>query len=275
MARSGARLREVGATNRTSIEDYRRAISPETRALLRVHRSNFRIVGFTARPSLEELVELGRQAGIPVIEDLGSGCLAPLEDYGLEHEPQVGESVAAGVDVVTFSGDKLLGGPQAGILAGKKEWISRIRRNPLFRALRVDKLIYASLGATLRDYLLENRESIPVLAMLAQTEDHIRQRAARLLAGVDGIRGELASGRSVIGGGSTPAMEVPTTLITLDPPAGVSAATCERRLRTGPTPVIARVEKERLILDLRTVFPEQEAVLAEMLDIAWRSGPKR
>ncbi|MBI3694961.1 MAG: L-seryl-tRNA(Sec) selenium transferase [Acidobacteria bacterium] len=269
LARSGARLREVGTTNRTRIEDYRAAINDQTRVLLRVHRSNFKIVGFTERPTLAELVELGHQTGLPVVEDLGSGCLVDLTRYGLDSEPQVGESIAAGVDVVTFSGDKLLGGPQAGILAGKREWIARIRRNPMFRALRVDKLTYAVLGATLRDYLLESYDHIPILAMLSQTEAQIRDRAAKLLASLHGIRGELASGRSVIGGGSTPAMELPTTLLALHPPPGVSAATCERRLRTGFTPVVARVEDERVLVDLRTVLPDQESSLAEMLKQVW------
>jgi L-seryl-tRNA(Ser) seleniumtransferase len=265
LVRSGAALREVGTTNRTRIDDYRRAIMPQTRVLLRVHRSNFRIVGFTERPALEELVALGREARLPVVEDLGSGCLVDLAPYGLEREPMVSDSVAAGVDVVTFSGDKLLGGPQAGILAGTKEYITRIRRNPLFRALRVDKLTYAALGATLREYLLGRHDRIPILAMLAQTEQQIRYRATCFLGAIAGVAARLVPGRSVIGGGSTPAMELPTVLIALDAPA-VTAT--ERRLRTGPTPVIARVEKERLLLDLRTVLPEQELALAEMLRLA-------
>jgi L-seryl-tRNA(Ser) seleniumtransferase len=270
LARSGARLREVGTTNRTHIEDYRAAITGDTRVLLRVHRSNFRIVGFTERPALTEIVRLGQESGIPVVEDLGSGCLVDLARFGLESEPRAGESLASGVDVVTFSGDKLLGGPQAGILAGKQEWISRIRRNPLFRALRVDKLTYAALGATLREYLLENWDAIPVLSMLAQTQSQIRERSEKLLAMLNGIQGALVQGSSVIGGGSTPAMELPTALLALEPPLGVSVTACEQRLRAGRVPVVARVEKGRIVLDLRTVFREQEAVLAEMLQSAWR-----
>ena len=272
LTRSGARLREVGTTNRTRIEDYRTAITGETRLILRVHRSNFRMVGFTERPGLRELVNAGREAGIPVVEDLGSGCLVDLEGYGLEHEPLVSESLAAGVDVVTFSGDKLLGGPQAGIIAGKKEWIARIRGNPLFRALRVDKLIYAALSATLRDYLLENHAGIPILAMLQQTEDQIRGRGERLVQQWKGISAGLCPGRSVIGGGSTPEMELATTLIALQPPDGVSAAVCERRLREGPIPVVSRLEKERVILDLRTVLPGQEDDLAKAVSHAWKSN---
>ena len=270
LARSGARMREVGATNRTSVEDYRAAIHSETRALLRVHRSNFRLVGFTSRPSLAELVELARQAGLPLIEDLGSGCLVDLRRFGLEHEPEVGESLAAGVEVVTFSGDKLLGGPQAGILAGNRESIARIRRNPLFRALRVDKLTYAALGATLRDYLLGNWRAIPALAMLAEPAGAVRERAAALVGRLTRMEADLADGASLIGGGSTPALEVATTLITLRPPPGVPLGKLESRLREGPTPVVGRVEKDRLVLDLRTVFPEQEPVLAEMLLRAWK-----
>ncbi len=262
LERSGAVLREVGATNRTRLDDYRRAITPQTRVLLRVHRSNFRIVGFTERPPLRELVQLGRETGLPVVEDLGSGCLVDLSRYGIEREPTVADSLAAGVDVVTFSGDKLLGGPQAGVLAGGRDWVARLRRNPLFRALRVDKLTYAALGATLRDYLLDSHDRIPVLAMLAQTADQIGQRAARLRGRLPDLPCELVSGRSVIGGGSTPAIELPTTLLAFTPP---SPAEAERRLRSGPVPVIARVEKDRLLVDLRTVLPEQEAELAEAL----------
>jgi L-seryl-tRNA(Ser) seleniumtransferase len=269
LARSGARLREVGTTNRTRIEDYRRAITPETRVLLRVHRSNFRIVGFTERPALEELTRLGQETGLPVVEDLGSGCLVDLTRYGLEHEPLIRESVLAGVDVITASGDKLLGGPQAGLIAGKKDWVTRIRRNPLFRALRVDKLTYAALGATLREYLLGNHVAIPILAMLAQGEGELRQRAERLLASLEGVSGEIVTGHSVIGGGSTPAMELPTALLALEPPAGVSAVAIEQRLRRGAVPVVARVEKDRILIDPRTVLPEQERKLVEMLQQAW------
>jgi L-seryl-tRNA(Ser) seleniumtransferase len=269
LVRSGAVLREVGTTNRTRIDDYRRALTPQTRVLLRVHRSNFRIVGFTERPSLEELVALGRETHLPVVEDLGSGCLVDLTPYGLEREPLVTDSIAAQVDVVTFSGDKLLGGPQAGILSGSKEYIGRIRRNPLFRALRVDKLTYAALGATLREYLLGHHDRIPILAMLAQTEEQVYSRAERFLAGLPGIAARLVPGRSVIGGGSTPAIELPTTLIALTP-ASVTAA--ERHLRSGSTPVIARIENDRLVLDLRTVLPEQEVELAEALRAAMATG---
>jgi len=264
LARSGARLREVGTTNRTSIEDYRSARSSSTRALLRVHHSNFRIVGFTSRPTLAQMVDLGRQLGVPVVEDLGSGCLVDLGQFGMEEEPTVQSSLKAGVEVVAFSGDKLLGGPQAGIVAGKQEWISRIRRNPLFRALRVDKLTYAALGATLRDYWMGNLSAIPVLNMLSMTQARIRERAGRVLSRLAGA-GELVEGRSVAGGGSTPEVELPTTLIALAAPDGVSITVLEQRLRNSSTPVITRVEKDRLLLDLRTVLEEQEPALIEMV----------
>ena len=261
MARSGAVLREIGTTNRTRIEDYRDAINERTRLLLRVHPSNFRISGFTGRPALAELVALGRERGLPVYEDLGSGCLADLKSLGIE-EPLATESLAAGVDLVSFSGDKLLGGPQAGILAGKPELIARLRRNPLFRALRLDKLIYQALENTLRNVLLERWDAIPALAMIRQPADAVRTRAEALLAGVSGLRAEIVPGRSLIGGGATPEQSIDTWLIAVD---CENPSEAERRLRGSDPPVIARIENERVLLDLRTVFPEEEAALAAAL----------
>ncbi len=276
MAESGAVLREVGTTNRTRLADYERAVSERTRLLLRVHPSNFRIVGFTARPSLEELVELGRRTGLPVFEDLGSGCLADLAAYGLE-EPVAGASLAAGVSVVAFSGDKLLGGPQAGIIAGKAELIERIRRNPLFRALRVDKLTIAALEVTLSACWRGAWEEIPALRMIRMPVEEIRRRAEafvqRLRPQVSGgeVEIEIREGQSVIGGGSTPAEHLPTQVICV---ASVrhSATQLEARLRQPASglPVLARIEEERLVVDLRTVFPEQEALLAAALAAALR-----
>jgi len=276
MAESGAVLREVGTTNRTRLADYERAISERTRLLLRVHPSNFRIVGFTARPQLEELVEFGRRAGLPVFEDLGSGCLVDLSTYGLE-EPLARASLAAGVSVVSFSGDKLLGGPQAGIIAGKKELIERIRRNPLFRALRVDKLTIAALEATLSACLRGAWDEIPALRMIRLSAGEIARRAEAFL---ERLRPLVASGeveietrdaQSVIGGGSTPAEHLPTRVITV---ASVrhSAAQLEARLRQAAegVAVLARIEDERVVLDLRTVFPEQEPALAAALAAALR-----
>ncbi len=284
MTESGAALREVGTTNRTRLSDYERAINERTRLLLRVHPSNFRIVGFTSRPSLEELVELGGRKSLPVFEDLGSGCLADLSSYGVD-EPMVRASFAAGVSVVSFSGDKLLGGPQAGIIAGKSEQVERIRRNPLFRALRVDKLTIAALEVTLNAYWRGAWEDIPALRMIRMPAEEIRGRAQafierlRAQAPAGEVEIEIRAGQSVIGGGSTPAEHLPTHLVTL---ASVrhSATQIEARLRQpvlsgaeGPArgiPVLARIEEERLILDLRTVFPEQEAALAAALAAALR-----
>ena len=268
MARSGAKLREVGATNRTHIGDYRTSVSERTRLLLRVHRSNFRMIGFTSRPSLEELVALGRETGLPVVEDLGSGCLYDFTKAGFEEEPPVSASLGAGVDLVTFSGDKLLGGPQAGIIVGGKKWVQRVRRNPLFRALRVDKLTYAALEATLSDYLFGRFDQIPVLRMVRETEKQIAERARQLgerLGPHHRERWELTAGQSVLGGGSTPEQTLPTTLISIRPSPGRSIAILESKLRLGNPPVIARCENDRLLLDLRTVSREEEDALIEIL----------
>jgi L-seryl-tRNA(Ser) seleniumtransferase len=259
MAQSGAALREVGTTNRTRIDDYRQAISERTRLLLRVHPSNFRIVGFTARPALAELVALGRESGIPVYEDLGSGCVVDLRPFGLD-EPSVAASLEAGADLVSFSGDKLLGGPQAGILAGRAELVARLRRNPMYRALRLDKLILQALETTLRHLLLECWDAVPALAMVRRTAAEIRARAERLAGDVPGA--ELVEGRSVVGGGSTPDQELPTWLIALRPRDAIEA---DRRLRSHEPPVIARIEEDRLLIDLRTVFAEEEGALVAAL----------
>jgi L-seryl-tRNA(Ser) seleniumtransferase len=257
MARSGAILREVGTTNRTQIADYRAAINDRTRLLLRVHPSNFRITGFTSRVELRELTALGRERGIPVYEDLGSGCVVDLRPFGVD-EPLVADSLKAGADLVSFSGDKLLGGPQAGILAGKAEIVARLRRNPLFRALRLDKLIYQSLADTLRNLLLERWDRVPALAMIRQTAGEIRARAERFLASIPELRAEILAASSVIGGGATPEQAIPTYVIAVD----CDAVAVEARLRAGATPVIARIADDRLVLDLRTVFLEEEEELA-------------
>ncbi|HSB17491.1 MAG TPA: L-seryl-tRNA(Sec) selenium transferase [Bryobacteraceae bacterium] len=261
MARSGAILREVGTTNRTHIGDYRAAITDRTRLLLRVHHSNFQIRGFTARPGLAELAALGRECGIAVYEDLGSGCIVDLRAHGVG-EPLVTNSLREGADLVSFSGDKLLGGPQAGILCGKPEIVGRLRRSPMFRALRLDKLIYQALETTLRHLLLGRANEIPALRMIAEPAESIRARAERLVRSLDGVPAEVAPGESVIGGGSTPDLSIPTWLIAVAAPDVVAL---ENRLRAGDPPVVARIEKDRLILDLRTVFPEEEAELAAAL----------
>lgn len=261
MARSGAILREVGTTNRTHIGDYRAAITDRTRLLLRVHHSNFQIRGFTARPGLAELAALGRERGIAVYEDLGSGCMVDLRAHGVD-EPLVTDSLREGVDLVSFSGDKLLGGPQAGILCGKPEIVGRLRRSPMFRALRLDKLIYQALETTLRHLLLGRANEIPALRMIAEPAESIRARAERLVRLLDGVPAEVAPGESVIGGGSTPDLSIPTWLIVV---LARDVVDLEKRLRAGDPPVVARIEKDRLILDLRTVFPEEEAELAAAL----------
>jgi L-seryl-tRNA(Ser) seleniumtransferase len=263
MARSGAAVREVGTTNRTRIEDYREALTENTRLLLRVHPSNFRMEGFTARPELRELTALGRERGIPVYEDLGSGCLVDLRAFGID-EPLVSASLAAGADLVSFSGDKLLGGPQAGILAGKPELVARLRRNPMFRALRLDKMVYQALENTLRSLLFERWDQIPALAMIRQSAQQIRTRAEAFLERTE-LPAELLDGRSVIGGGATPEQSIPTCLIALRPP---NVMEVERRLRAADPPVIARIENEQLILDLRTVLPAEEEDLAAALRTA-------
>jgi L-seryl-tRNA(Ser) seleniumtransferase len=261
MQRSGAVLHEVGTTNRTSIQDYRAAVNERTRLLLRVHPSNFRMEGFTARPELAELVALSRECSIPVYEDLGSGCVVDLRPFGI-HEPVVGDSLRAGADLVSFSGDKLLGGPQAGILAGKPEMIARLRRNPMFRALRLDKLIYQALENTLRALLFEQWNQIPALAMIRASAGEIRQRAEGLVAAIPALRAQVEPGQSVIGGGSTPAQSIPTFLIAIESEDVVAA---EKQLRSGDPPVIARIEEGKLVLDLRTVFAEEEAELVRAL----------
>jgi L-seryl-tRNA(Ser) seleniumtransferase len=264
MQRSGAILREVGTTNRTNIDDYRNAINDRTRLLLRVHPSNFRIEGFTARPDLRELASLAKERGIPLYEDLGSGCVADLRPFGID-EPLVGDSIRAGVNLVSFSGDKLLGGPQAGILAGDRELIARLRRNPMFRALRVDKLIYHSLETTLRLLVLERWDQIPALHMISQSSDDLRERGQRLCASLDGLRASLIEGSSVIGGGSTPGQPMKSWLVAIDCADVVEA---ERHCRAGNPPVIARIEDGRLLLDLRTVFPDEENQLARVIRAA-------
>ena len=261
MSRSGAVLREVGTTNRTGIQDYRNAINEHTRLLLRVHPSNFRIEGFTARPELGELVALGRERGVPVYEDLGSGCVVDLRAFGI-HEPLVSESLNAGTDLVSFSGDKLLGGPQAGILAGKPEIVARLRRNPMFRALRLDKLIYQALENTLRAMLFEQWYRIPALGMIRMSADQIRARAERIIAKISALDARIEPGESVIGGGSTPEQSISTWLIVIERP-DVNAA--ERALRRNDPPVIARIEDDRLVLDLRTVFESEEEELTRAL----------
>lgn len=271
MAKSGATLREVGTTNRTRISDYERAITENTRLLLRVHRSNFQIVGFTEQPSLAELVALGRKRGIPVMEDLGSGALFDLRAAGIHGEPQVQESLKAGVDVVTFSGDKLLGGPQAGLICGRQALISQIRSNPLFRALRVDKLIYAALEATLLAYVKQDYDAIPTLRMMRIPVGEIERRANAVLAALLRVSREdsswifsLVDGRSVLGGGAAPAATLPTILISVRS-ALLPASEIAAKLRSADPAIVGRIQDDQFVLDLRTVFPREDALLIQTL----------
>jgi L-seryl-tRNA(Ser) seleniumtransferase len=271
MEQSGAILREVGTTNRTHLADYENAISEKTRLLLRVHPSNFKVTGFTDKPSLEELVALSQRSGLPLVEDLGSGCLVDLSGHGVS-EPTVKQSVEAGVSLVMFSGDKLLGGPQAGIIVGKKELIARVRRYPLFRALRVDKLTIAALEVTLGAYLRAAWDEIPAIRMIRATQQELKRRAENFIRELrpelplDEVEIEVADGSSLAGGGSTPSQSLPTKIIRIAS-ARYSATKLEQRLRRAPVgvSVIARVEDDRLILDLRTVFPGQEPLLIKTL----------
>ena len=266
MSKSNAILREVGTTNRTRISDYERAINDRTRLLLRVHRSNFQITGFTEQPELVELAALARQRNIPFMEDLGSGALFELRSVGIPGEPGVIDSLRTGVDVVTYSGDKLLGGPQAGILSGRREFIKRVRSNPLFRALRVDKLTYAALEATLLAYVKRDHDAIPALRMMRLSADAIGKRAEAIAAQVQAkkLLAEIIDGESLVGGGAAPSAVLATRLL---------AISCEDRtsdelalaLRQCTPPIVARVEQGRVLLDLRTVFPHQDDLLISAL----------
>jgi len=266
MAKSGAILREVGTTNRTRAADYENAITERTRLLLRVHRSNFEITGFTEQASTAELVALARKRSIPLMEDLGSGALFDLRSIGISGETGVLESLRAGVDIVTYSGDKLLGGPQAGLISGGAELVRRMRSNSLFRALRVDKLIYAALEATLLAYVRHDHDAIPALRMMRLSKDDIGKRAESLAARVASARlkVEIRDGESLLGGGAAPSSSLPTRVLALTCD-GLSADELAERLRSSEPAIIARVEDGRVLLDLRTVFREQEdAVVAAL-----------
>jgi len=267
MVKSGAILREVGTTNRTRAADYERAITERTRLLLRVHRSNFEITGFTEQASTSELVTLARKRGIPLMEDLGSGALVDLRAIGISGEPGVLDSLRSGVDIVTYSGDKLLGGPQAGLISGNSELIARMRANSLFRALRVDKLIYAALEATLVAYVRRDHDAIPTLRMMRLSKEAIGERAEMLAARIVSprLKGEVVDGESIVGGGAAPSSVLPTLVLALTC-EGLSADELAARLRGSDPPIIARVDEARVLLDLRTVFPEQDAAVVAALN---------
>ncbi|MGQ9365757.1 L-seryl-tRNA(Sec) selenium transferase [Azospirillum sp. A39] len=262
----GARLVEVGATNKTRLSDYEAAIGPDTRVLLKVHQSNFRIVGFTAAPATAELATLARRRGLALVEDLGSGTLVDLTAYGLPYEPTVGDAVAAGVDLVTFSGDKLLGGPQAGLVVGRGDLVARLKAHPLMRALRLDKLGLAALEATLRLYREPERLAarLPVLTMLGATPQALEDRAARLaglLNGIDGLAVEPGEAEAAAGGGALPGVAIPTRTLALRA-AALSAGALAARLRAGRPAVVGRLSGDRLLLDLRTVAEAELPALA-------------
>ncbi|MGA9389236.1 MAG: L-seryl-tRNA(Sec) selenium transferase [Candidatus Sulfotelmatobacter sp.] len=267
MAKSGAILREVGTTNRTRISDYERAITERTRLLLRVHRSNFEITGFTEQASTTELAALAKRRGIPLMEDLGSGGLFDLRAVGIDGEPGVLDSLRSGVDIVTYSGDKLLGGPQAGLISGTRELVARMRSNSLFRALRVDKLTYAALEATLLAYVRHDHAAIPALRMMQLSKNEIGSRAEALAACIANpkLDIEVVDGESLLGGGAAPSAVLPTRLLALTCD-GLSADELNAGLRGSEIPIIARVDEGRVLLDLRTVFPEQDAAVAAALN---------
>jgi L-seryl-tRNA(Ser) seleniumtransferase len=280
MAKSGATLREVGTTNRTRVADYESAITDRTRLLLRVHRSNFEITGFTEQASTAELVTLARHRGVPLMEDLGGGALVDLRNFGVSGEPSVLDSLRAGVDIVTYSGDKLLGGPQAGLISGRADLVARMRANSLFRVLRVDKLTYVALEATLLAYVKRDHDAIPTLKMMRTTQAEIGRRAESLAARIRTLTGQseldsqsksqsklnidVIDGESVIGGGAAPSSVLPTRLLALTC-EGLSADELSARLRASDPPIIARVEQGRVLLDLRTVFGDQDPMIAAAL----------
>jgi L-seryl-tRNA(Ser) seleniumtransferase len=273
LARSGAVLREVGTTNKTRIHDYQNAIGLNTALLLRVHPSNYRMSGFIERPDLSALVALARSAEIPLIEDIGSGCLLDLKPYGIADEPLVQESISAGVNLTCFSGDKLLGGPQAGIIAGERKLVDPIRKNPLMRTYRVEKLIYGALETTINSYRLGKAAlEVPIVRMISMTSEELRKRARSFSRRLrprlaEGIRIQLLAGNSVVGGGSCPECRLPTTLIALESDT-VRPNAIESRLRSQKPPIILRLEEDRVLIDLRTVFPSQESALIEGLKSA-------
>ncbi|MDH5405040.1 MAG: L-seryl-tRNA(Sec) selenium transferase [Candidatus Aminicenantes bacterium] len=270
MEKSGAVLKEVGTTNKTRLQDYERAISPNTALLLAVHQSNFRILGFTESVRMEELVALGRRHGIPVMEDMGSGNMIDLSPYGITDEPSVEEILAKGANIISFSGDKLLGGPQSGIIVGDKELIARVKGNPLLRAVRAGKLTYLALEATLMEYLKGKPEvSIPVLQMLSTPLEELQGRAEAIIEELGKVKGsslkvEIMEGASKVGGGTVPLVELPSRLIAVTSTRH-TADTISRKLRMRPLPVIARIQEERVIIDLRTVLPSEDRELVKAL----------
>ena len=262
MKQSGAKLVEVGTTNRVHLSDYKNAVEEQSIAMiLRAHRSNFKIIGFTSEPTLIEMVNFARNANIPIVDDLGSGSLLETTNFGLGHEPMVQESLADGADLVCFSGDKLLGGPQAGIIVGKKDLVAKLKRHPLARAIRADKICLAALSATLLHYLRnEAQEKIPIWRMISMSQEEIQKRTKDWIGLLE--RGEVIPGQSTVGGGSLPEETIATSLLSL---SVRSPQNFLSQLRSASTPVIARIQDNKVILDPRTVLPEQDALLLSIL----------
>ena len=272
MEQGGAILKEVGTTNKTHLSDYAKAITPETGALLKVHTSNYRIMGFTESVKASELVDLAHTHGIPVLEDMGSGALVPLQQFGILDEPHVQQSVQAGIDVITFSGDKMLGGPQAGIIIGKKKYIDLIKKHPLTRAVRIDKLTLAALEATLRSYAQDRaQEEVPVIAMLSATRESLRPKADKLfqlLQGGSTYQAELVEEFGQVGGGSVPTQLLPSWAVAITPKE-VGPELLEARLRTqGDIPIVGRIYRGRYLLDVRTLFEEDFPYLVQSIHTA-------
>lgn len=271
MTKSNSILREVGTTNRTRLADYEKAIGPDTGVILKVHTSNYRIIGFTEEAELQPLVALGKQHGIPVFDDLGSGCLIDLAVFGLQHEPTVREVLASGVDVVSFSGDKLLGGPQAGIIVGKKDVVALIKKNPLNRALRIDKFTLAALEATLMHYLTPEDAPRKLRALKALTEPQadVKKRARKLInkikkTNIPDLTFELREDAAAAGGGSLPTENIPTIVVTIKS-AKMTASRMEAKLRQTPVPIIVRVDEDEILLDLRTVSEDEFGFIVDAL----------
>lgn len=272
LKQSGTTLVEVGTTNRTYASDYEAGITAATGALLKVHRSNFSLTGFTHEVSVEEMVALGRRCNVPVLHDIGSGCLLDTADFGMDHEPTVQESVSAGADVVFFSGDKLLGGPQAGIAVGRREHIKALARHPLARATRLDKMTLAALYATLTAYArgVAERE-IPIWQMISATPDTLEARSIAWQKAIE--RGQVTETRSTVGGGSLPGQTLPTAVLVLDPACGPDEF-CARLRRTA-IPVVARIENDRVFIDPRTVLPDEDESLLHTLRAALTEGQRQ
>jgi len=270
MASSGTRMIEVGTTNKTHLDDYRKAITSKTRLIMRVHPSNYRVVGFVSSPDLSQLVSVARDAMIPLYEDAGSGQLSDLSNLGVEGEPVISRLISDGADLISFSGDKLLGSIQAGLIVGKRSIVDRLRRHPLYRALRCDKIRIAAIEATLSAHQKATAQSdIPVLRMMALTKTEIRARAQRIISEVSnrkhGLVLELIDGASAVGGGAGPTDNLPTTLIAISHPER-STQELETSLRSSNPPIIARIAEQKVLLDLRTVFPDQEDLLQSALE---------